>query len=98
MAKEVVEVIPGDQVQSDEEWRAYLRASAFPVYHAVVTCRMGSDEKAVVDPALRVRGVDGLRVVDPSIFPAIPSGNTNAPTIMVAERAADLIMRSRPPK
>jgi choline dehydrogenase-like flavoprotein len=92
LAKGVTEVIPGDQVQSDEEWEAYLRASAFRVYHPVGTCRMGSDDAAVVDAELRVRGIQGMRVVDASIFPTIPSGNTNAPTIMVAERAADLIM------
>lgn len=92
-AKGVAEVLPGDEVQDDQEWEAYLRASSFRVYHPVGTCRMGSDEGAVVDPALRVRGIEGLRVVDASIFPTIPSGNTNAPTIMVAERAADLIMR-----
>jgi choline dehydrogenase-like flavoprotein len=85
-------------VQSDEEWEAYLRASAFRVYHPVGTCRMGSDDSAVVDPELRVRGIQALRVVDASIFPTIPSGNTNAPTIMVAERAADLIMDSGAPK
>ncbi len=97
-AKDATEVLPGDQVQSDEEWEAYLRASAFRVYHPVGTCRMGSDDSAVVDPELRVRGIQALRVVDASIFPTIPSGNTNAPTIMVAERAADLIMDSGAPK
>jgi choline dehydrogenase-like flavoprotein len=91
-AKGTHEVIPGDRVQSDEEWEAYLRAGAFRVYHPVGTCRMGSDDDAVVDPELRVRGIQGLRVVDASIFPTITSGNTNAPTIMVAERAADLIL------
>jgi choline dehydrogenase-like flavoprotein len=93
-AKEATEVLPGEKVQTDEEWEAYLRASAFRVYHPVGTCRMGADDASVVDPQLRVRGVEALRVVDASIFPTIPSGNTNAPTIMVAERAADLILQS----
>ena len=76
---------------SDENIGAHIRARAQTAYHPAGTCKMGVDELAVVDPQLRVRGVEGLRVVDASIMPTIPRGNTNAPTIAVAERAAELI-------
>ena len=85
------ELLPGTDVGSDEDLTDDLRNRVELLYHPVGTCRMGSDEDAVVDPELRVRGIDALRVVDASVFPIIPSGNTNAPTIAVAERAADLI-------
>ena len=80
-------------VESDQQIRALIRARAETIYHPVGTCRMGSDDGAVVDAALRVRGVEGLRVVDASVMPTLIGGNTHAPTIMIAEKAADLIHR-----
>ena len=85
------ELFPGDGVQSDDDVEADLRRRVDLLYHPVGSCRMGIDETAVVDAELSVRGVDGLRVVDASIMPLIPGGNTNAPTVMIAERGADLI-------
>jgi choline dehydrogenase-like flavoprotein len=79
------------EVKSDDDIRALLRQRVDSVYHPVGTCRMGVDELAVVDPELRVRGVQGLRVVDASIMPTLIGGNTNAPSIMIAEKAADMI-------
>ena len=85
------ERLPGASMQSDAELQAYLRVAGFTGKHASGTCKMGVDETAVVDPQLRVRGIDGLRVVDASVMPVVTSGNTNAPTIMLAERAADIV-------
>lgn len=85
------ELRPGRDVSSDDEIDAFVRESAGTVFHPCGTCRMGDEPTAVVDSACRVFGIDGLRVVDASIFPAITYANINAPTIMVAERAADLI-------
>jgi choline dehydrogenase-like flavoprotein len=78
-------------VDDDARLEAQIRARADTIYHPVGTCKMGVDDMAVVDAQLRVRGLSALRVVDASVFPTLISGNTNAPTIMVAERAADLI-------
>ena len=84
-------VFPERRIGTDAEYADFIRRKAETIYHPVGTCRMGSDDRAVVDSELRVRGVDGLRVVDASVMPSLPSGNTNAPTIMIAERASALI-------
>ena len=92
----VRELKPGPEFASDEDVEESVRRRVELLYHPVGTCAMGAGESAVLDPELRVRGLEGLRVVDASVMPSIPGGNTNAPTIMIAERAADLI-RGRPP-
>jgi choline dehydrogenase len=84
-------IFPARDDLSDAELVEFIRAKAETIYHPVGTCRMGSDALSVVDPQLRVRGVEGLRVVDASVMPTLIGGNTNAPTMMIAERAADLI-------
>ncbi len=87
------EIYPGTDVQSDDELQEFIAHKAWTVFHQCGTCRMGqTPQSAVVDPALRVYGVNGLRVADASIFPTIPTGNTNAPSIMVGEKASDLIL------
>lgn len=90
------EIYPGEGVQSDDEILDFLRERAETIYHPIGTCKMGSDddEMAVVDNQLRVRGIKGLRVVDASVMPSLIGGNTNAPTVMIAERAAELIKAS----
>ncbi|MGI9305033.1 MAG: choline dehydrogenase [Gammaproteobacteria bacterium] len=90
------ELAPGKQVQSDEEIDAYVRAHVESAYHPCGTCKMGNDDMGVVDGDTKVHGVEGLRVVDASIMPSIVSGNLNAPTIMIAEKAADMILGNPP--
>jgi len=85
------EIQPGEAVQSDAEIDAFVRSAVESAYHPSCACRMGEDDLAVVDSETRVRGIEALRVVDSSIFPTIPNGNLNSPTIMLAERAADII-------
>jgi choline dehydrogenase len=85
------ELYPGPSVRGGEELRDYVRRNAITYHHQVGTCRMGVDELAVVDPELRVRGLDGLRVADASVMPEVPSGNTHAAAVMIGERAADLV-------
>jgi choline dehydrogenase len=87
------ELLPGPGVVTDEELLASARTLAQTIYHPVGTCKMGIDEQAVVDERLRVRGVDSLRVADASIMPTITSGNTNAPAIMIGEKASDMILQ-----
>jgi choline dehydrogenase len=85
------EMNPGDAVRTDDEWLDFARRNGQTTYHVIGTCRMGQDPMAVVDDQLRVHGIAGLRVVDASIMPTVPSGNTNAAVIMIAEKGADMI-------
>ncbi|MEQ9123277.1 MAG: GMC oxidoreductase, partial [Alphaproteobacteria bacterium] len=88
------EMYPGDGVASDEALLDYARATGATTYHVMGTCKMGTDQDpmAVVDDRLRLRGLDGLRVVDASVMPTMPSGNINAPVIMVAEKGAEMLL------
>ncbi len=85
------ETLPGKDVQRDDELLEYARERGATVYHAVSSCRMGPDDMAVVDDQLRVKGIDNLRVIDASVMPTMPSANTNAATLMIAEKGADLL-------
>jgi choline dehydrogenase-like flavoprotein len=93
-----VEVQPGPEAQGEAALTEYVRRASATVHHPCGSCRMGSDENAVVDPELRVRGIEGLRVADASVFPHVVGGNTNAAVVMVAERAADLMLGKPPPR
>ena len=84
--------MPGAVIESDAEFEAAIRRYGISNLHPVGTCRMGADEPAVCDPRLRVNGIRGLRVVDASIMPSVPAGNTNAPSIMIGEKASDMIL------
>jgi choline dehydrogenase len=88
------ETLPGAQVQSDDELLDHARQTGSTVFHASCTCKMGHDGMAVVDDELRVHGLDGLRVIDASVMPAVTSTNTNAPTIMIAEKGAAAILNA----
>jgi choline dehydrogenase len=83
--------VPGPTVRTEEQERDYLRRSTGSYHHPVGTCRLGTDERAVVDVDLRVRGIEGLRVVDASVMPSIPAANTHATVLAIAERAAAII-------
>ena len=90
------ELVPGPDVQSDADWEGYLRSDSVTIFHPCGTCRMGVDDLAVVDPQLRVRGVENLSIVDASIMPHLVSGNINAPVIMIGERGADFLREQYP--
>jgi choline dehydrogenase len=91
---EVSEIAPGAERTTDDEIIDWVKSAAETTYHPVGTCKMGNDDMAVVDPQLRVRGIEGLRVADASIMPTLTSGNTNAPSIMIGEKAADLVLKA----
>ena len=91
----VAERVPGAVAETDEELLEAARNISQTIYHPTSTCKMGSDPEAVVDDRLRVHGIKGLRVADASIMPTIVSGNTNAPTIMIGEKASDMILEDQ---
>lgn len=94
---QATEFLPGASVAGDDQLKDYVRATAATVHHPAGTCRMGIDDRAVVAPDLKVRGIDRLRVADASVFPTLMGGNTNGPVVMVAEKAADMILGRAPP-
>ena len=89
----VTEIAPGASLTTDDEILDWVRKAAETTYHPVGTCKMGSDPMAVVDAQLRVHGIEGLRIADASIMPTLTSGNTNAPSIMIGEKAADMVLK-----
>ena len=90
---QVTEIAPGPSRTTDDEIIDWVKQAAETTYHPVGTCKMGSDAMAVVDARLRVHGIEGLRVADASIMPTLTSGNTNAPSIMIGEKAADMVLK-----
>ena len=88
------EIGPGDKVKSDEQLDEYIRANAETAYHPCGSLKMGTDKMAVVDENLKIHGLQNIRVVDASVMPEIPSANLNAPTLMIAEKASDLIINA----
>ena len=92
MTDEKAEATPGSEVRTDDEIKQHAYRHAKTDYHPVGTCKMGADPMAVVDARLRVRGMDGLRVADASIMPTVTSGNTNAPSIMIGEKASAMML------
>ena len=89
------EVGPGSDLQSDEELNEYIRSKAETAYHPCGTLKMGIDKMAVVDENLKIHGLQNIRVIDASVMPEIPSANLNAPTLMIAEKGADIIINAR---
>jgi choline dehydrogenase len=89
----VSEFWPGPEVETDEAWLDHVAKTSSTTFHPTSTCMMGPQDNAVVDTALRVRGLEGLRVIDASIMPAVVSGNTNATVIMIAEKGAEMILQ-----
>jgi choline dehydrogenase len=88
------EIYPGPKAQSDEDLLNHVRATAGTTFHQTSTCMMGPGPKAVVETDLKVKGLDGLRVIDASVMPTVVSGNTNATVIMIAEKGADMILQA----
>ena len=86
-----IELAPGEDVQSDKQIEQFIRERAETIYHPVGSCKMGIDAMAVVDPELKVHGIAGLRIADASVMPRLIGGNTNAPSIMIGEKCADLV-------